>query len=130
MQTTVSTLLAQAINQQQKLNAAALAAIESRTADIAQLDRLTKVLRARGWKAEALVETRPYGSAAACDLLLLLSCSEPELCDVIEFLTADGIGVARRVTGDIGCSRQYQLRLDCCTVRLNAYVHTPARVAA
>jgi hypothetical protein len=125
-----SKLYLRSLAEQQTRNAAALAAIESRAHDIDQLDALVATLRARGWKAEALVETRPYGSAAACDLLLLLSCSEPELCDVIEFLTADGIGVARRVTGDIGCSRQYQLRLDCCTVRLNAYVHTPARVAA
>jgi hypothetical protein len=130
MQTTVNALLAQAITQQQQRNAAALAAIESRAPDIAILDRLVRNLRARDWKAEALVETEPVGSHAVCRLLLLLSCSENELGNVLEHLGADGIGVDRWVTGDIGCSRQYQLRLDRCTVRLHAYVHTPARVAA
>ena len=132
MNSAVSTLLAQAINQQHQLNAAALAAIEARAPDIASLDQLSRLLRARGWKSEPLVETHPYGSAAACSLVLLLSCSEPELADVLEFLAADGVTVSRRVTGDMGCSRQYQLRLDRCTVRMNAYVHatTPLREVA
>jgi hypothetical protein len=130
MQTTVNTLLAQALTQQQQRNAAALSAIESRAHDIATLDRLVRNLRARGWKAEAMVETEPAGGHAVCRLTLLLSCSENELADVLELLGADGVGIDRRVVQDLGCSRHYTLRLATCSLRLVAYVHTPARVAA
>jgi hypothetical protein len=130
MQTTVTTLLAQALHQEQQRHQAALAAIESRKQDIASLDRLVLALRARGWKVEALVEPRAYGSHVALELVALVSCSEPELCDILEFLERDGVHATRRVTGDIGCSREYLLKLDRFAVRMNAYVHTPARVAA
>jgi hypothetical protein len=130
MQTTVNTLLAQALTQQQQRNAAALSAIESRAHDIATLDRLVRNLRARGWKAEAMVETEPAGGHAVCRLTLLLSCSENELADVLEHLGTDGVGIDRRVVQDLGCSRHYTLRLANCSLRLVAYVHTPARAAA
>jgi len=128
--TTKRGLFEQAIFEENKRHDAALAAIQSRAPDISVLERLVRALQARGWRAEALVEPRRYGLNAAIDLVLLLSCSEGELLDVMEYLTADGIHVARKVTGDIGCSREYALRLATFTVRMNAYVHTPARVAA
>jgi hypothetical protein len=130
MHTTVDTLLLQAITQQQQRNAAALNAIESRAHDIATLDRLVRNLRARGWKVEPLVETEPAGGHAVCRLTLLLSCSESELADVLEHLGTDGVGIDRRVVQDLGCSRHYTLRLATYSLRLVAYVHTPARVAA
>lgn len=126
----VSTLLARSLAQQLQRNAAAVAAIESRSGDLVQLERLVAALRARGWKAEPYVNTTPSGELAVCELALLLSCSEPELCDVLEYLTADGVGVARDLRGDIGCSRRYKLRLNTFALYLNAYVHTPAKVAA
>ena len=125
-----SKLYLRSLAEQQTRNAAAMAAIESRAHDVDQLDALVASLRARGWKAEGLVETLPYGSAAAAQLVLLLSCSGSELVDAIEYLTADGVHVARKINGDLGCSREYVLKLDRCSIRLHAYVHTPAREAA
>lgn len=125
-----SKLYLRSLAEQQTRNAAALAAIESRGRDIDELDALVAALRARGWKAEALVETFPYGSAATAQLAVLLSCSEHELVEAIEYLAADGVHVARNVSGDLGCSRQYQLKLDRFSVRLHAYVHAPAKAAA
>lgn len=125
-----SKLYLRSLAEQQTRNAAALAAIESRAQDIDRLDALVAALRARGWKAEGLIETLPYGSAATAQLALLLSCSGHELVEAIEYLTADGVHVARNVAGDMGCSREYQLKLDRFSVRLHAYVHTPAKVAA
>jgi hypothetical protein len=116
--------------QQQRRNAAALAAIESRAGDIADLEKLTAALRARGWKAEALVDTHKSGDAAACELVLLLSCNERELFDVIEHLAGDGVSATRDVLGDLGCSRTYRLGLARFRLRMQAYVHSPARVAA
>lgn len=130
MQFAVSTLLEQAINQEQQRHAKALAAIESRAPDVNTLERLVRALQARGWKAEALVEPRSYGNNAAVELVLMLSCSEGELFEALEYLGGDGVGIARKVTGDIGCSREYALKLSTFGVRLNAYVHSPARVAA
>jgi hypothetical protein len=127
---TPNTLFAKSMAQQTQRNAAALAAIESREGDISQLAHLVAALRAHGWKAEAYVNTTPSGELAVVELALLLSCSETELCDVLEHLARDGVGVSRDVVGDHGCSRRYKLRLDTFTLRLHAYVHTPARVAA
>lgn len=126
--TTKRGLLEQAIFEENKRHDAALAAIQSRAPDISVLERLVRALQARGWRAEALVEPRRYGLNAAIELVLLLSCSEGELLDVMEYLTAEGIHVARG--GERRYSREYALRLATFTVRMNAYVHTPARVAA
>ena len=128
--TAAPTLLSRSIEQQLQRNAAALAAIESRSHDIAQLDRLVAALRARGWRAEAYVDTTPSGNAAICNLALLLSCSEGELADALEYLVCDGVGVSRDVRGDMGCSRRYRLRLATFILYLNAYVHAPVREAA
>ena len=127
---TTPSLLAQAISTEQKRHDAALAAIESRAPDIYTLERLVRALQARGWKAEALVEPRLYGNNGAVELVLLLSCSEGELFDVMEYLAADGVGIARKVTGDMGRSREYALKLSTFGVRLQAYVHVRARAAA
>ena len=130
MSAPAATLLSRSLAQQLQRNAAALAAIESRGNDLAQLERLVAALRARGWRAEAYVNTTPSGELALCELALLLSCSENELADTLEFLTADGVGITSDVRADMGCSRRYRLRLSHFALNLNAYVHTPARVAA
>lgn len=118
------------LTEQQRRNAAALAAIESRAGDIADLEKLTVALRARGWKAKALVDTHKSGAGAACELALLLSCTEGELFDALEYLAADGVGATRDVMGDLGCGRTYRLALNRFRLRMQAYVHSAGRVAA
>lgn len=130
MQNPVSTLLSRSIAEQLQRNQNALEAIEARSRDIGVLDHLTGALRARGWRADAYVDTTPSGNAAACNLALLLSCNESELAGALEYLAADGVGISRDVRGDMGCSRQYRLRLATFVLRLHAYVHAPERAAA
>ena len=43
---------------------------------------------------------------------------------------AEDAALTRKRAGDFACSRRYKLRLNTFALVLNAYVHTPAKVAA
>ena len=123
------TLLELTLQQQQAQHDAAVAALNVRSADIANLERLGTALRARGWNAQPHVTVGPIAGAARCELWLHLSAIQVELADVIEYLGTDGVTATRVHHHEHRTLRHYSLRLGNCVVQMQAYVH-PAREAA
>lgn len=101
---------------------AAVAAIESRRADIEALGRMRIALRARGWAAEAVVTTEGP-QRERCALALWMSVTERELADVIEHLGHLGVAATRIVHHDRRTLRHYTLQLNGFPVALFAQLH-------
>lgn len=123
------TLLELTLQQQQAQHDAAVAALTTRSADIALLERLGAALRARGWNAQPHVTVGPLAGAARCELWLHLSATQVELADVIEYLGTDGVSATRVLHHERRTLRHYSLRLGGCTVQLHAYIHTAKEAA-
>lgn len=124
-----TTLLSRTLEFEAQRHAATVAAIESRTDDLRVVDRLLAALWARGWKADAYVETKGAAYAAEARIRIAASVTRDELSDLLGWLTCDGVSCVRVSNGDMGPSRHYLLRLDRFSVTLDAYVH-PTKVAA
>ena len=123
------TLLEMSLSEQNLRNAAAIAAIHARAAEITELQHLAEALAARGANVRPSVATFPAGILSECRLYLWLSCTEHELSTALDWLIGADISVTRLSNRDTGRMRSYQLALRGQVIMLNATVHdrvTPA----
>jgi hypothetical protein len=102
---------------------AAIAAIDARKADIAELARLSTLLKARGFRAAEYAATTLVGADCACTLRLWLTATRAELNEVLEQLAADGVEFGRQCETDVGDSISYSLKLARQTLRLQVFIH-------
>lgn len=117
--TNPATLLEISLAQQEARHAAALAAMRSRSADIAELDRLAAALTARGFAVRPQVDVQPVGALAVCHLVLCASCSLAQFGELQDWLAVVDITLTREPGLDIDVIRAYQLGLRGQQVRLN-----------
>jgi hypothetical protein len=114
-----------ALAEQEARNGAAIAAIKSCAADIAEAQKLTEALSARGAKVRPVVDTQAIGAQAMCRITLWLSTTRQEFSEVKRWLLDADIALTRLPTLDIGDMLIYELSLRTQTIRLNVAVHNP-----
>ena len=118
-------LLEVALAEQEARNSAAIAAIKSRAADLAEAQKLVEALGARGAKIRAIVDTQPIGAQAVCRITLWLTSTRAEFNELKSWLLGADITLTRLPPLDIGDISMYELTLRSQTLRLHAALHDP-----
>jgi hypothetical protein len=114
-----------ALAEQEARNGAAIAAIRSSAADIAEAQKLVEALSARGARVRPIIDTQAIGAQAMCRITLWLSTTKAEFSEVKRWLLDADIALTRLPTFDIGDMLMYELTLRTQTLRLNVAIHNP-----
>lgn len=127
---TAMSLFASALAEQHEKNAAALAAIHNRRADIEELERFTRALGTRGLRVLPRVAAFSIGASVSLRLQICVTATMAELGQVLEWLTAADIAPARRDDRDVGSIRAYSLKLRALDIDMSVRITTTPASAA
>lgn len=120
-----STLLSQALAEQDARHAAAIAAINARTGDLLEAQKLVEALSARGAKIRALVDFQPVGVHALCRITLWLTATSAEFAEITHWVLGADIVMDRLPLLDIGDIHMYELTLRHQKLRFNVALNDP-----